>query len=149
MINKNRFLINEITKYTIGSNNLSKNKYKMINIKVRSYNMDSSKSQEEAEASQPNIPVPEDEEVRKKPLTDEQIIDKIEKGVWKIFDLEKHLKDYKKAVKIRRMLFEKQQAPNGKKIDIKNLPWQDIDYSKIYGACCENVVGYIPIPVGK
>lgn len=63
--------------------------------------------------------------------------------------MEKHLKDHKRAVKIRRTLFEKEKTPYGKKkLDIKNIPWQDIDYSKIYGACCENVVGYIPIPIG-
>jgi len=29
-----------------------------------------------------------------------------------------------------------------------DLPYQNFDYSKVLGACCENVVGYVPIPVG-
>lgn len=30
----------------------------------------------------------------------------------------------------------------------EQLPYQHYDYSLVMGACCENVVGYIPIPVG-
>ena len=26
--------------------------------------------------------------------------------------------------------------------------WRTYDYSRVFGACCENVVGYIPIPLG-
>ena len=28
------------------------------------------------------------------------------------------------------------------------LPYSDFEYSLVNGACCENVVGYIPLPVG-
>lgn len=28
------------------------------------------------------------------------------------------------------------------------VPWEHIDYSLVHGTCCENVVGYVPIPVG-
>jgi hydroxymethylglutaryl-CoA reductase (NADPH) len=28
------------------------------------------------------------------------------------------------------------------------LPLEHYDYSKVLGVCCENVIGYIPIPVG-
>ncbi|KYQ88477.1 hydroxymethylglutaryl CoA reductase [Tieghemostelium lacteum] len=31
---------------------------------------------------------------------------------------------------------------------LQNLPLDHLDYSKVLGACCENVIGYIPIPVG-
>ena len=29
-----------------------------------------------------------------------------------------------------------------------NLPFENYDYSSVRGACCESVVGYVPIPVG-
>lgn len=28
------------------------------------------------------------------------------------------------------------------------IPYTDYDYSRVIGACCENVVGYIPLPLG-
>jgi hydroxymethylglutaryl-CoA reductase (NADPH) len=28
------------------------------------------------------------------------------------------------------------------------LPVEHYDYSKVFGVCCENVIGYVPIPVG-
>ena len=30
----------------------------------------------------------------------------------------------------------------------KGLPFQGYDWSRVYGKCCENVVGYVPLPVG-
>jgi len=69
--------------------------------------------------------------------------------------LEKKL-DPHRAVQVRRLVFqsklaslyneqdEKQQAS-----PLKNLPYEpSLDYSRVFGANCEIVVGYIPLPVG-
>ncbi|GAM25352.1 hypothetical protein SAMD00019534_085270 [Acytostelium subglobosum LB1] len=43
-------------------------------------------------------------------------------------------------------------APNSSEVDfdraLNNLPLDHYDYTKVLGACCENIIGYIPIPVG-
>lgn len=31
---------------------------------------------------------------------------------------------------------------------IETLPFESFDYSSVNGRCCENVIGYVPIPVG-
>jgi len=53
------------------------------------------------------------------------------------------LGDYERAVKIRRGLYEHLLE---KKIDA--IPYTNYDYNKVFGANCEIVVGYVPIPVG-
>ena len=64
--------------------------------------------------------------------------------------LEAELKDFTRAVSIRRSVTEQREMEykgygGG---SLKNVPFRGLDYSLVHGACCENVVGYIPIPVG-
>jgi hydroxymethylglutaryl-CoA reductase (NADPH) len=33
-------------------------------------------------------------------------------------------------------------------VSLRGLPYDNFDYGKVLGACCENVIGYIPIPIG-
>ncbi|KAK2461017.1 hypothetical protein APHAL10511_006958 [Amanita phalloides] len=35
-----------------------------------------------------------------------------------------------------------------KKLEASDVPFSNYDYSRVLGACCENVVGYIPLPLG-
>ncbi|KAJ3604407.1 hypothetical protein NHX12_029148 [Muraenolepis orangiensis] len=66
----------------------------------------------------------------------------------------KHIPGYKleavmecpqRGVAIRRqMIAAKLPAPSA----LSSLPYADYDYSKVIGTCCENVIGYVPVPVG-
>ena len=59
--------------------------------------------------------------------------------------LEKTLGDYERAVNVRRMVFSSKLPPSS----LSDLPsGPSLDYSKVFGANCEIVVGYVPIPVG-
>ncbi len=55
-----------------------------------------------------------------------------------------------RAVKIRRTLVSRTPATAGNSSLLENskLPYEDYNYENVHGACCENVVGYMPIPVG-
>ena len=61
--------------------------------------------------------------------------------------LEKHLGgDCAMAVRIRRAYLKEVLAGAGEALE--GIPWQNYDYSQIYGRNCENVLGYVPLPVG-
>ncbi|KAL6714006.1 3-hydroxy-3-methylglutaryl-coenzyme A (HMG-CoA) reductase isozyme [Lecanora helva] len=55
-----------------------------------------------------------------------------------------------RAVKIRRTLVSrtKATAANSSLLEVSKLPYENYNYENVHGACCENVVGYMPIPVG-
>lgn len=83
-------------------------------------------------------------------LTDTQILDNINSGKLRAFNLENDLeRDYDRAVHIRRQYIESKSNA-----DLNRLPYNNssssssIDYSQIFGQCCENVIGYVSIPVG-
>lgn len=88
-------------------------------------------------------------------FTNSKILGLLEKNLVKHHELETLLKDPKRAVEIRRQFIEKQaisikNSPFSSKSTqiLQNLPYKDLDYSKILGRNCENVIGYVPIPVG-
>ncbi|XP_030598822.1 3-hydroxy-3-methylglutaryl-coenzyme A reductase-like isoform X1 [Archocentrus centrarchus] len=59
--------------------------------------------------------------------------------------LEAVLENPERGVAIRReMLSSKLPTPTA----LASLPYKDYDYSKVMGTCCENVIGYMPVPVG-
>ncbi|XP_029921543.1 3-hydroxy-3-methylglutaryl-coenzyme A reductase-like isoform X2 [Myripristis murdjan] len=59
--------------------------------------------------------------------------------------LEAVLESPERGVNIRReMLSSKLPVPSA----LACLPYKDYDYSKVMGTCCENVIGYMPVPVG-
>ncbi|XP_056888423.1 3-hydroxy-3-methylglutaryl-coenzyme A reductase-like [Takifugu flavidus] len=61
------------------------------------------------------------------------------------YKLEALMERPERGVAIRRqMISAKLPSPTA----LSSLPYTDYDYSKVMGACCENVIGYMPVPVG-
>jgi hydroxymethylglutaryl-CoA reductase (NADPH) len=79
-------------------------------------------------------------------LSDEEVIFLVQKGKIAPYALEKSLKNLDRAVRIRRAVVSRSSMT--KTLEASLLPMNDYDYKQIIGACCENVVGFMPIPVG-
>ncbi|KAJ8515331.1 hypothetical protein ONZ45_g7224 [Pleurotus djamor] len=81
-------------------------------------------------------------------LNDEEIIMLCQNGKIATYALEKVLgpTELERAVRVRRALISRASAT--KTLEHSDIPLSNYDYSRVLGACCENVVGYIPIPFG-
>ncbi|KAI2638606.1 3-hydroxy-3-methylglutaryl-coenzyme A reductase [Xylaria nigripes] len=66
------------------------------------------------------------------------------------YALEKSLRDCTRAVKIRRSIISrtKATASTTSLLERSKLPYQNYNWDQVLGACCENVIGYMPLPVG-
>lgn len=94
--------------------------------------------------------------------TDEQIIELIESGKVAMYSLERVLGgDFDRAVRVRRSFIERQlvqiahpgnisgDSPVSRALpSLLNLPFQGYNYAEIFGTNCENVVGFVTLPVG-
>lgn len=67
-------------------------------------------------------------------------------GKLPLYALEKQLGDTARAVLVRREAIAK--LANAPVLATAKLPHAHYDYERVFGACCENVIGYMPIPVG-
>jgi len=79
-------------------------------------------------------------------LSDEEIVLLAQKGKIPAYALEKTLQDFERAVRIRRALISRASAT--KTLETSLLPHAAYDYAQVMGACCENVVGFMPLPLG-
>ncbi|KAH7101425.1 hydroxymethylglutaryl-coenzyme A reductase-domain-containing protein [Auriculariales sp. MPI-PUGE-AT-0066] len=79
-------------------------------------------------------------------LNDEEIILLAQTGKIAAYALEKVLGDFERAVLIRRALISR--ASRTQTLETSEVPYQSYDYGRVLGACCENVIGYMPIPLG-
>ncbi|ORX50128.1 3-hydroxy-3-methylglutaryl coenzyme A reductase [Hesseltinella vesiculosa] len=79
-------------------------------------------------------------------LADEEVIRLVQAGKLAPYALEKVLGDLERAVVIRRALISRSSIT--KTLEASALPFVNYQYEKVMGACCENVIGYLPLPVG-
>ncbi|KAI5293833.1 3-hydroxy-3-methylglutaryl-coenzyme A (HMG-CoA) reductase isozyme, partial [Ascosphaera acerosa] len=91
-------------------------------------------------------------------LQDEEIIDLAVRGKLPGYALEKtmerpestRLEAFTRAVKIRRAMVARNPETRHitGSLEKSKLPYKDYNYTLVHGACCENVVGYLPLPLG-
>lgn len=89
-------------------------------------------------------------EQRAHELTDEELVLLSLRGKIPGYALEKTLKDFTRAVKIRRSIIARTKATEEMTglLDESDLPFESYNWAQVFGQCCENVIGYMPIPVG-
>ncbi len=83
-------------------------------------------------------------------MTDDEVVALSLRGKIPGYALEKTLKDCTRAVKVRRSIIARTRATTEltARLDRSKLPYLHFDYERVLGACCENVIGYMPLPVG-
>eukprot|EP00817_Percolomonadidae_sp_ATCC50343_P001552 CAMPEP_0117424182 /NCGR_PEP_ID=MMETSP0758-20121206/4653_1 /TAXON_ID=63605 /ORGANISM="Percolomonas cosmopolitus, Strain AE-1 (ATCC 50343)" /LENGTH=514 /DNA_ID=CAMNT_0005207809 /DNA_START=318 /DNA_END=1858 /DNA_ORIENTATION=+ len=80
--------------------------------------------------------------------SDGQILDDLETGVIPQHQLETLIGNTERAVKLRRMYFAGQVGGTQGHDAMSNLPYEHYNYDEVFGVNCENVVGYVQLPVG-
>ena len=92
-------------------------------------------------------------------LSDRQLLNLACQGKIPGYALEKTLDNPKvmtklesltRAVKIRRRVVSRTPATmeTTSLLDRSKLPYKDFNYENVHGNCCENVIGYLPLPLG-
>jgi len=89
---------------------------------------------------------PKSEKERYMEMNDDELLDLVSVGTIQEYALENTLGDLERAVKIRRKMLERKA--NLSPSVLSNLPYTNYAYEKVAGQCCENVLGYVPLPVG-
>lgn len=80
-------------------------------------------------------------------LTDAEVIELVKCKQVPIYKLESHFSDAVRAIELRRRIVSG-KMPSGVAECFEKLPYEAYDYAKVAGSCCENVIGYVPIPLG-
>lgn len=78
-------------------------------------------------------------------MSDEELCLLMKDGALKPHLLEKELGNETKAVHVRRKWISSVANLNQK---LSGIPYLNYDYSFVSNTCCENVLGYVPLPVG-
>uniref|UniRef100_A0A3Q3WFX9 3-hydroxy-3-methylglutaryl coenzyme A reductase n=1 Tax=Mola mola TaxID=94237 RepID=A0A3Q3WFX9_MOLML len=78
-------------------------------------------------------------------LSDEEVMNLVNSRNILNYKLEAVLETPERGVAIRREMLSPKLPVHSA---LARLPYKDYDYSKVMGTCCENVIGYMPVPVG-
>uniref|UniRef100_A0A3P9PZX8 3-hydroxy-3-methylglutaryl coenzyme A reductase n=1 Tax=Poecilia reticulata TaxID=8081 RepID=A0A3P9PZX8_POERE len=78
-------------------------------------------------------------------LTDSEVINLVTARKILNYKLETLLETPERGVAIRREMLAPRLPVSSA---LSGLPYKGYDYSKVMGACCENVIGYMPVPLG-
>ncbi|KAI9828548.1 MAG: hypothetical protein M1819_006605 [Sarea resinae] len=82
-------------------------------------------------------------------LEDHELIDLSLRGKIPGYALEKTLEDKTRAVRIRRAVVSRTPVTETTRLLEKSkVPYEHYNYDLVHGACCENVIGYLPLPLG-
>ncbi|EXJ87124.1 hydroxymethylglutaryl-CoA reductase (NADPH) [Capronia epimyces CBS 606.96] len=92
-------------------------------------------------------------------LTDEELIDLSLRGKIPGYAIEKtlehpeamtRLESFVRAIKVRRAVVSRTPATKryAAVLESSKTPYKDYNYELVHGACCENVIGYLPLPLG-
>ncbi|KKK24297.1 3-hydroxy-3-methylglutaryl-coenzyme A reductase [Aspergillus rambellii] len=97
-------------------------------------------------------------------LTDDELLELCLRGKIAGYSLEKtleritagsssavtRLEAFTRAVRIRRAAVSRTPSTQGLSSGVEKslLPYRDYNYELVHGACCENVIGYLPLPLG-
>jgi hydroxymethylglutaryl-CoA reductase (NADPH) len=83
-------------------------------------------------------------------LSDKELVELSMKGKIPGYALEKTLGNTTRAVKIRRAIISRTPATaeTTSLLETSKLPYEHYDFDRVLGACCENVIGYMPLPLG-
>lgn len=78
-------------------------------------------------------------------LSDAEVIKLVQAKYIPAYKLESSVESPERGVSIRRKMLSPMLA---EPTALQDLPYKNYDYSLVMGACCENVIGFMPIPVG-
>lgn len=81
-----------------------------------------------------------------KSLYNDEVVSLVTNGNLPLYALEKQLGNTTRAVEVRRKAIAK--LADAPVLETNKLPYLHYDYDRVFGACCENVIGFVPLPVG-
>jgi hydroxymethylglutaryl-CoA reductase len=77
---------------------------------------------------------------------DEEVLELVKLKHIAIYKLESYFRNPLRAVALRRKIIGAKLGENSE--CLRTLPYEMYDYKKVTGSCCENVLGYVPVPLG-
>ncbi|KAG5473313.1 hypothetical protein CUR178_03233 [Leishmania enriettii] len=82
-------------------------------------------------------------------MSDAEIMKQVENKKIAFYGLEQALgPDYDRAISIRREIVKKMCPSSASTHPLERVPYKNYDWSSVVGQSCENILGYVPVPVG-